>query len=170
MGRIVRAAGPWEYFVRKVRIGRPDACWEWQGSCGGPGYGNWSYSSFGGKRVRSAHRATYELFFGAPGKAQVNHRCGNRKCCNPDHLYAGTQFQNYLDMLDHGTHTPPPQLLGSAKRNQFGASQLDESKVREIRRRAATGERHKVLASDYGVSVDVVHKVAVRKNWAWVKD
>ena len=42
MNHRVRAAGPFEYFCRKVRLGRPDECWEWQGSLSSNGYGNWS--------------------------------------------------------------------------------------------------------------------------------
>jgi len=165
---MVRAAGPWEYFVRKVRIGTPDQCWEWIGSVGGPGYGNWSHSQFGGKRVRTAHRATYELFFGDAGALQVNHRCGNRRCCNPNHLYAGTQRQNWEDSVEHQTASPPPNFYGKEVRNQFGHSSLDESKVREIRRRRENGERGNDLAREFGVSKHVVYNVYKRKNWGWV--
>lgn len=168
MGRIVKATGPWEYFVRKVRIGTPDQCWEWMDSCGTPGYGNWGYSQFGGKRSRTAHRATYELFFGDAGDLQVNHRCGNRRCCNPDHLYAGNQRQNWEDAVEHQTASTPPNFYGKEARNQYGYSPLDENKVREIRRRRENGERGAALAREFGVSPYAICAIYKRKNWRWV--
>ena len=168
MRHIVRAAGPWEYFVRKVRIGAPDQCWEWIGSVGGPGYGNWSHSQFGGKVVRTAHRAAYELFFEDAGELQVNHRCGNRRCCNPDHLYAGTQRQNWEDSVEHQTASTPPNFYGKEVRNQYGHSFLDEDKVREIRRRRENGERGADLAREFGVSQSVICSVYKRRSWGWV--
>ena len=168
MRRIVRAAGPWEYFVRKVRIGTPDQCWEWMGSVGGPGYGNWYCDLQGFPKQGAAHRRAYALFFGHPGKLQVNHKCGNRKCCNPDHLYAGTQKQNYEDMIDHGTHIAPPVNRGNKTNNQYGGTKLDEEKVREIRLRKENGEAGRSLAIEYGVSEHVICKVWTRKNWGWV--
>jgi len=170
MRHIVRAAGPWEYYVRKVRIGLPHECWEWMGSVGGPGYGNWSDSQFGGKRVRTAHRAAYELFFGDPGALQVNHRCGNRRCCNPDHLYAGTQQQNHADSIKHGTHFPPPFVCGNKVGNQHGHSPLTEEMVRDIRKRRAAGERGIDLAVKLKVSPNLICSIYKRKTWAWVKD
>ena len=168
MRHIVRAAGPWEYFVRKVRIGTPDQCWEWMGSVGGPGYGNWYCDVPGFPRQGTAHRRTYALFFEHPGDLQINHRCGNRRCCNPDHLYAGTQRQNWEDAVEHQTASAPPNFYGKAVRNQFGYSQLDEDKVREIRRRRENGERGVDLADEFGISQTVIYLVYKRKNWGWV--
>jgi len=165
MRHIVRAAGPWEYYVRKVCIGLPHECWEWQGSCGGPGYGNWGYKTLGG-----AHRETYKLFFGDPKDLQVNHRCGNRRCCNPDHLYAGTQKQNHVDMQRHGTYSPPPLVRGAATVNQHGRSPLTEDLVRVIRQRHSQGERGAHLARELNLNACLVYAICNRKNWKWVKD
>jgi hypothetical protein len=169
MRHSVRATGPWEYYLRKVRVGLPQDCWEWLGSVGSHGYGNWSYSQFGGKRVRTAHRATYELFFYDPEALQVNHRCGNRRCCNPDHLYAGTQRQNWEDSVTHATASTPPNFYGKEVRNQFGYSKLDEDKVRGIRRRRKEGESGRSLAKEYGVSESIICAVYKRRSWGWVE-
>jgi len=154
--------------VRKVRIGLPQDCWEWMGSVGGPGYGNWCCDIPGFPKQGNAHRRTYALFFEHPGNLQVNHRCGNRRCCNPDHLYAGTQRENAKDMRTHGTYSPPPVAKGGEVRNKYGHSSLDEPAVRAIRLRRANGEIGRDLAKEFGVSDTVVCSIHKRKSWAWV--
>jgi hypothetical protein len=50
--------------------------------------------------LKGAHRHALELARGIPlGDLQANHHCDFKPCCNPDHLYAGTQSQNVLDMF-----------------------------------------------------------------------
>lgn len=49
----------------------------------GGGYGRFSLS---GQTV-STHLVVFTHFFGyIPGKKQIDHKCRNRRCCNPDHL------------------------------------------------------------------------------------
>jgi len=43
---------------------------------------------------------------------QVNHKCNNRNCWNPEHLYIGTQKENVKDAMDSGKHMG---ALNSAK-------------------------------------------------------
>ena len=169
MRHSVRATGPWEYYLRKVRVGLPQDCWEWIGSVGGPGYGNWYCNLPGFPKQGTAHRRTYALFFEHPGNLQVNHRCGNRRCCNPDHLYAGTQRQNWEDSVTHATASTPPNFYGKEVRNQFGYSKLDEDKVRGIRRRREEGESGRSLAKEYGVSESIICAVYKRRSWGWVE-
>jgi hypothetical protein len=150
MRHIVRAAGPWEYFCRKVRIGPPGDCWDWMGSCGTPGYGNWGYGG-----VQAAHRATYTLFNGQPS-GLVLHQCGNRRCCNPAHLYDGTRQQNRRDSERHGTAP-----VGS----RHGQSKLTEDQVLAIR---SDSRMRKIVAAEYGVSPTCVTHIRGRATWGWL--
>jgi hypothetical protein len=150
MRHIVKASGPWEYFCRKVAIGHPSKCWEWLGSCGTPGYGNWGLG-----KMQAAHRATYRLFNGEP-TGMVLHKCGNRRCCNPDHLYDGTSTQNRRDAEMHGTAP-----IGS----RHGQSKLSEAQVLAIRK----DERmHKLIAAEYGVSRTAITHIKLRSTWGWL--
>lgn len=170
MRRIVRASGPFEYFVRKVAIKDPESCWEWQGSVAGPGYGNWTHPVPGFPYQGTAHRRAYALFKGHPGDLQVNHKCGNRRCCNPDHLYAGTALENHRDCVNHGTHSEPPNFYGQQVKNQYGITPLTEDDVRAIRKRRAEGEKGVALANEYGVTVSCISRIYKRKSWTWVTD
>lgn len=62
-------------------------CWLWRGQISNSGYGRIMLSGPQGRRMESAHRASYQLLVGAiPEGALVRHTCGNRLCVNPDHL------------------------------------------------------------------------------------
>ena len=53
-----------------------------------------------------AHRIAFMLTWGEiPDGAQILHTCGNNRCCNPFHLYAGTDKHNIQDAIDAGTHS-----------------------------------------------------------------
>lgn len=93
-----------------------DGCWIWQKSFGSHGYGN---IGTGGGRNETVHRVSHEVFNGEiPDGLLVLHSCGNRKCCNPDHLRAGTHKDNIEDAKRHGTFVPPPVHRKGGKRWQ----------------------------------------------------
>lgn len=48
-----------------------------------------------------AHRISVTLFIGDPKTVSILHRCGNPGCCNPPHLYGGSDEQNREDAAIH---------------------------------------------------------------------
>lgn len=83
----------------KVRQGDPDECWPWQAALSSTGYGvaGWNGSS------TSAHRAIWMLTYGEiPPGLMVCHACDNPPCCNPSHLFLGTQRENMQDAQRKG--------------------------------------------------------------------
>lgn len=77
-------------------------CWEWQYASSDLGYGVIEIH----KRTIGVHTLTYMLCGdGNPEKLFVLHKCDNRICCNPDHLFLGTQEDNMLDMVAKGRNS-----------------------------------------------------------------
>lgn len=61
------------------------------GSGRGGGYGRMSLNS----QTVAVHLVVYTHFFGyIPGKKQIDHKCNNRLCCNPDHLEMVSHKEN----------------------------------------------------------------------------
>lgn len=142
-------------FWGKVQKGDEGECWEWTGCTTSSGYGNLVYQ---GKQVQ-AHRLAYMLTYGGisldtkfriEGKAKrykrfVLHKCDNRKCCNPSHLFLGSMRTNLLDAYKKGRKKQP---TGSNHSN----AKLTMQQVNEIRTRYANGELQIPLAKEYNIS------------------
>ena len=118
-------------------------CWDWTGVLSWGGYGMIRIRS---KQLR-AHRVSAEISLGkAPtGKPNCCHKCDNRKCIRPDHLYWGTQKQNIADAIERG---------GGWRHNQ----KLTESDCDEIRKMAASKNYTlKEMAVKFNVSHVAIH-------------
>lgn len=70
-------------------------CWLWTGPTSGEGRGGgYGRMSLDGQTV-AVHIVMFTHFFGyVPGKKQIDHKCCNRLCCNPNHLEMVTHRQN----------------------------------------------------------------------------
>jgi hypothetical protein len=147
---------PTERFWSNVERRGPTRCWPWKRKIDRKGYG---VVRFGGRQWR-AHRLAFSLFHGncfLPSRLGVCHSCDNPACCNPDHLWLGTQADNAQDAIQKGRFS-----RGSVN----GMAKLSEDKVRQIR---ASGERYADLASRYGVCTGTIEKVRAGERWAHVE-
>lgn len=93
-------------FHRLVQI-MPSGCWEWTGYRDRDGYGKVRVRAIRSAPI-AAHRIAYERAKGpVPPGMFVCHACDNPPCCNPDHLWLGTNRENQNDAVAKGRHQGP---------------------------------------------------------------
>ena len=122
------------------------------------GYGQIKHPDFG--RMLKTHRIMFELFKGPiPEGMLVLHNCpggDNKSCCNPDHLYLGSQQANMDDAVSKG------QLkLGESR----AGTKLDAPRVRDIRKLFEAGHKDQQIANRFGVNAATIN--AVRRGVTW---
>lgn len=87
----------WRRILRhcvRVATGFATPCWIWTGRLDTDGYGECKYN--GAKRF--VHRIAYASLRGqTPARRDVEHRCHQRACCNPEHLKALKPKDNAAD-------------------------------------------------------------------------
>lgn len=137
-------------FMAKTTPEPNTGCWIWLGAITNKGYGRLGLGTREDGHA-TAHRVAWMLFRGAdPAGSFVCHRCDNRWCVNPHHLFLGTAFDNTADMMRKGRH-------GRARIS------LDD-RLNII----ASGLGHRELAERYGVSPDRIYNIRRREETpAW---
>lgn len=148
MGRTTKQRPLAERFWEKVH--KTDGCWEWRGGIGKNGYGCKVRVGPRSEEVaHRPHRLSWELHNGPiPPGLFVCHRCDNRACVNPDHLFLGTAADNNRDRAAKGRGAKVPIETARAIRSDT------------ISNRAA--------AQKYGVSTGYVSYVRSGRVWGGV--
>ena len=136
-----------ERFDEKVAV-RENGCHEWTGCLMPNGYGQIQKDG----RTAYAHRVAYELAYG-PTDAYVLHKCDNRKCVNPAHLFAGSFADNMMDMV-------AKKRQAAGDRN--GRRKLSSEQVRAIRSEIGL---HREIAAKYGVTPGLVSMIRSGRIW-----
>lgn len=109
---------------------------------------------------KKAHRLALSTATGhTPPDMLALHKCDNKRCINPEHLYWGTHQQNMLDSRERGTS---PRGTRNCK------AKLTEEAVRMIRAELARGVPTTVLAEQWGVAPYAIRKIRNSKTWVWL--
>ena len=147
-------------FWRKVKPPENENdCWEWTAGLQTRGYG--SFTVFPQYKERS-HRFSWEFFNGPiPKDLHVLHKCDNRKCVNPDHLFLGNQQDNTKDMLDKNR-----QAVGS----RINCATITEESVEEllegIKNKKYTSRKQ--ICNTFSILDDTLDYILRREGWLHV--
>ena len=147
-------------FWSMVNVTGVNECWEWKkiGSfLANRGYGIVYFNPF---RSQKAHRVSWFISNGEiPQGLHVLHRCDNRKCVNPTHLFLGTNIDNVKDRNQKGRTSHKSRNVGE----KHGLSKLADIQVVEIRKRWKNGEKQSKMEKEFrlkrGSLFPVVHSL-----------
>lgn len=160
-----------ERFWRNVHIGQKHECWPWKKSQFTGGYGQIKVER---KNLKS-HRVAYYLHYGIdPQENLICHRCDNPVCCNPYHLFSGTEGDNARDCVakgrhvsgsgdTHGSKTHPERF---ARGERVAGAKLTLDQVKQIRSQYATGAvTQEELGQQFGITRRGIGRIISGENW-----
>lgn len=144
----------YEKLLSNSSVNHNSGCIEWNGALSKKGYGHINWKG----RVLRVHKASYTAKYGdVPNGYFVCHKCDNRKCFNPEHLYLGTPLENSRDMVKKNRQT-----IG--EKNPM--AKLTESDVMKIRKLRNDGLFMREIAELFNVSREAVGMIVRSKRWA----
>ena len=86
-----------EKILSKISVDIETECWNWIGEIDKNGYGYFRIRNNSERKSFRSHRVIYDIFIGVKDLEKViDHKCRNRKCCNPDHLQEIARSENVL--------------------------------------------------------------------------
>lgn len=145
-------------FWDKIDVRDNNECWEWNACTASRG--GYGILKVNGKRIR-AHVLSYQIHKGEiPEGLFVCHSCDNPPCCNPTHLWLGTNQQNIKDAVDKGLLIPPV-----AKGAANGNAKLNDKQLDEIRELIQNRIPNTHIARIYGVTHSMISLIKLGKAW-----
>jgi len=147
-------------FMAKVFVPNdPDACWEWKAAKRNDGYGQFSLN----RKPIGAHIVSYQFFCGEISKGMcVCHKCDNRSCVNPKHLFLGTHKENMADMVRK-------KRQSDRKGSKNSRAILKEDDILKIRKLFETKLTQTEIGKMFGVSYEVIGMIKRGRNWSHVQ-
>ncbi len=137
-GNLGKPVLPGPHYLRDGKTG----CWIWQHYKDPKGYG---VIKKRGKNYK-AHRFYYEQEKGKiPNGYQLDHKCRNTSCINPDHL----------------------EIVDNAENCRRGSNtKLTKCQVIEIRKKLSENTKQAILAREFMVSPCTINDIAKGRAWA----
>jgi hypothetical protein len=153
---------------------QPNGCWHWTRAIATNGYGVIGVSGYA---INTTHRVSWILNIGPiPEDMWVLHKCDNRICVNPGHLYLGTVIDNARDLMQRGnpycrnlrkhiTSEVEKKRIAALPRgakHHRSAAALSPETVMKIYN--ATGSQREI-AKRFCICQQNVSKIKMKKTW-----
>lgn len=139
---------------------RLDFCWRWAGFIDKDGYTVMSCDKRYG--AEKGHRASWIIHKGPIPKGMfVCHRCDNKECTNPEHLFLGTPADNTKDMIQKNR-----KCIGS----QVPTSKLNEEQVKAIKILLKLGKSYPKIAKMFNVGINAIIRIKNGETWKHVEE
>ncbi len=151
------------------RIDSSTDCWNWTGGVNnhfdGIFTGEYGVVWHWGVKFK-CHRLSKIIFHHGPteiGVDQALHTCDNPRCCNPNHIYWGTNKKNTEDCISRGRLH---REIGSQRYN----AKLTEEQVQEIIREAPNRKYGwgRAKARKFGVQPTAINNIVKGRRWKQV--
>ena len=139
------------------KVDKSADCWEWSASRNRFGYGKFGV----GNKIKKAHRVAYELEIGSIPKGMcVLHKCDNRACVNPDHLWIGTQGDNIRDMWAKGRAN-----MNGIRNPRAKLCELDVWLIKELLKT----QTQQSIANWFSVARSTIGSIKYGTNWVYLE-
>lgn len=149
-----------EQYIEK----KPNVCWDWNGNINSSGYAHIKIGGRDSLRSYNAHRIAYLVYVGSIEKNKiVCHKCDNRKCCNPEHLFLGTYKDNMVDMVNKKRNMNP-------KGSQCSWSKLNEDQVLKMLELFKNGKNCAEVAREFGIDRRSASDIKRGRKWGHIGD
>jgi len=148
------------------KVDKSGVCWVWTAGTDKDGYGMISVGSVskGTRTMVRTHRVSWIIHNGLiPKGLLVLHTCDNPPCCNPKHLFLGTNADNMRDKISKGR-----TKTGNVKGVKNGRAKLSDEDIPNIRYLHSTGLSNKEIARLYPVTNRTISNILLGKQWAHV--
>ena len=147
-----KGKSPADRFWSKVAKGDKEDCWEWIVAINSSGYGSFGYNG----KVYSSSRFSWFLSSGKFPEDCVLHKCDNRKCVNPEHLFIGSAKDNSDDKINKGRWRGH-NIRGDLHWNTI----IPVGDFASIFSRHKSGESIRSIARSYDVAMETVRKIII---------
>lgn len=141
-----------------------NGCWEWSLKVRKNGYARVTYK----QKSFYAHRLSFSAFNEIlldSSDMDVCHKCDNRKCVNPSHLFLGTRRDNMQDAKNKKRLSTGECHSKKIRGEKSGASKLKEAEVVDIIGLLNNGAKQKDLAEKYNLEKSTISAIKNRKIW-----
>lgn len=150
------------------RVGPEDdiGCRDWTGPISRLwGYGVTTLDN----KSHNASRAVYKVYnnLDLGSKIVVCHKCDRPSCCNPEHLFHGTQGDNVRDCRNKNRNRGP--LVCEYKNHPRFSAKVNPAKVRHIRTLWKLGMQQTKIAKIFDIHSSQVSRIVREEDWKHIK-